>query len=453
MNYIRNHTKLLLTLFLLISIFSSVALSNSINNDDQISIPEVNYTFSKLENGLEIFVFEDHKTPLVEVSLWYKVGSLDEPEGTTGISHLLEHSMFLGTDTLMKDQVHDLVKKVGGYNNASTHWSYTKYYEELPAANLELGIAIEADRMANLKLDPDEFEREKKVVMQERRRSIESNAISSAYEEIMATAFQQSPLHHQIIGWMKDIEGITLEKLNAFYRQYYSPNNAVLVVSGDAVPEKVMQLAEKYFGSYQSRKIERININEPKQTEERVITLERLTQIPYTIMLYKLPAGNHPDITAVEFLLEVLINKSTSRINTELKQKQEIILDAGSWVNRLPIPGYAQVILIPTSEEKTKEVTKRFELELEKLIDNGITDEELLIIKKSILKELVFSRKDLKTFKDVIIAGRLDYNDPNYYQKEIKAINELTKEDLIRVAKKYFVKENRTVGYIVPLKN
>lgn len=450
---IRNNTKLLLLFFLLISLFSSTVLSEGINNDDQLSIPEVNYTYSKLENGLEIFIFEDHKTPLVEVGLWYKVGSLDEPQGITGISHLLEHTMFLGTATLLKDQIHDLVKKVGGYNNASTHRSYTKYYEVLPAANLELGIAIEADRMANLKLDPVEFDREKKVVMQERRRSIESNAISSAYEEIMATAFQQSPLHHQIIGWMKDIEEMTVQKLTAFYRQYYSPNNAVLVVTGDAAPEKVIQLAEKYFGSYQPRKIKRIHIFEPEQKEERVLTLERLTQIPYIIMLYKLPAGNHPDMTAVEFLLEVLINKPTSRINAELKQKQEIILDAGSWVSRLPIPGYAQIVLIPNSEEKIKAVTEGFELELKKLIDNGITDEELLAIKRAVLKELVFSRKDLKVFKDVIIAGRLDYNDPHHYQKEIKAINELTKEDLIQAAKKYFVKEKRTTGYIVPLKN
>lgn len=453
MKIIRNNIKFILTIFLLISIFTGVALGETADNNSRISIPEVKYSYSKLENGLEIFVFEDHKVPLVEVSVWYKVGSLDEPEGITGISHLLEHSMFLGTDTLVKDQVHKLVNKVGGFNNASTHSSYTEYYEEVPAANLELGIAIEADRMRNLKLDPAEFTREKEVVMQERRRSIENDAIRSAYEEIIATAFQQSPLHHQIIGWMKDLKRITVEDVNAFYRQYYAPNNAVLVVSGDADPKAVRQLAERYFGDYQPQKINRINTVEPEQKEERTITIEKLVKVPYIIMLYKLPAGNHPDLTAIEFMLEILINKPTSRISTELEQKQEIILGAGSWVDRLPIPGYAQVVLVPVAADKIEEVTKGFEGELKKLIENGISDEELMVLKKAVLKELVFAQKDMIKFKDTIITGCLDYNDPEYYQKEIKAINELTKEDIIRVAKKYFVKENRTVGYIIPEKN
>lgn len=449
----RRNMKFILAILVLITFFTGVAQGETFDKDKHLSVPEVKYSYSKLENGLEIFVFEDHKVPLVEVSLWYKVGSLDEPEDLTGISHLLEHMMFLGTETLAKDQVHTLIKKVGGCNNAGTHWSYTKYYGELPATNLELAIAIEADRMCNLKIDPVEFDREKEVVKQERRRSIENNPIRSAYEEIMATAFQQSPLHHQIIGWMKDIEGITVEETKAFYRQYYAPNNAVLVVSGDADPKVVKELAEKYFGAHQPQKIGRITTIEPDQQEERVITIEKMIKVPYIIMIYKLPAGNHPDMTSIEFMLEVLINKSTSRINTELKQKQKIILDAGSWISRLPIPGYAQIILIPSSEDKIEEVTEGFDLELKKLIANGITDEELRIIKKTVLKELVFAQKDLRNFKDIIIEGYLNYNDLDFYQREIKAINDLTKEDLIRVAKKFFIKENRTVGYIVPQKN
>lgn len=453
MSHLKGNRKSIIVFILLITVFTGVALGGTFNEEVPLAIPEVKYSYSKLGNGLEIFVFEDHKTPLVEVGLWYKVGSFDEPEGLTGISHLLEHTMFLGTDTLAKDQVHNLVKKVGGYNNASTHWSYTKYYQELPSTNLELAIAIEADRMRNLKINPTEFEREKEVVMQERRRSIENNPIRSAYEEIMARAFQQTPLQHQIIGWMKDIEGITVEQIEAYYRQFYTPNNAVLVVSGDADPKVVNELAELYFGDYQAQNIERIHPREPSQDEERVLTITKMVKIPYIIMIYKLPTGNHPDLTSVEILLEILINKPTSRINTELKQNQEIILDSGSWVSRLPIPGYAQVILIPSSVDKIEDVTKGFDLELSRLIENGITDEELQVIKKKVLKELIFAQKDLRSFKDIIIEGHLNYNDPDFYQKEIKAINDLTKEDLIRAAKKYFVKQNRTVGYIVPQNN
>jgi zinc protease len=252
---------------------------------------------------------------------------------------------------------------------------------------------------------------------------------------------------------MKDIKGITVEQIEDYYRQFYAPNNAVLVVFGDADPKAVKELAEQYFGNYQAQSIDRIQPIEPSQDEERALTIEKMIKIPYIIMVYKLPAGNHPDLTSIEILLEILINKPTSRINTELKQNQEVILGAGSWVSRLPIPGYAQVILIPSSVQKIETVTKGFDLELSRLIENGITDEELQVIKKKVLKELVFAQKDLKSFKDIIIEGRLNYNDPDFYQKEIKAINALTKEDLIKAAKKYFDKQNRTVGYIVPQNN
>lgn len=450
MKFFRNYLRFILAVLLTVSIFSGLVLGETAANDGQINIPEIKYSFFKLDNGLEIFVFEDHQVPLVEVSLWYKVGSLDEPEGLTGISHLLEHTMFLGTETLEKDQIHQLVEKVGGFNNAVTSFTYTKYYEELPASNLELGIAIEADRMRNLKFDPEEFEREKEVVMQERRRSIENDAIRSAYEELMTVAFQRSPLRHQIIGWMEDIKGITVEQINSFYRQYYAPNNAVLVVSGAAEPQVVKQLAERYFGGYQPQKIERIAVTEPEQNEERSIVIKKLINIPYIIMIYKLPAGNHPEMTAVEFALEILVNKASSRINTELKQKQEIILGADAWVHRLPIPGYAQIVLAPVGTDQIEEVIRGFDRELKRLIDTGVSAEEIGAVKKAVLKELAFAQRDPGNFKNRIIYGHLHYNNAGQYQEEIRAINELTPEDIVRAAEKYFVKGKRTIGYIVP---
>ena len=186
---------------LLIALSTGMAVAQKQSNSE-VFIPKIDYTEYKLDNGLQIYVLEDHKLPLVNFSVWYKVGSIDERDGISGISHLLEHTMFLGTETLKKGQIHKLVKSVGGSNNAGTYYDYTKYYEELPASKLELAMAIEADRMRNLAINPPEFKREKKVVKQERRKRVENSVFWSSLEEVQAKAWANTPLEHQIIGWM-----------------------------------------------------------------------------------------------------------------------------------------------------------------------------------------------------------------------------------------------------------
>jgi zinc protease len=439
-------------IILLVTVFTGTGWSRE-KPTDKIVVPEVKYSHFNLKNGLKIYVFEDHQVPLVEVNLWYKVGSLDEPEGITGISHMLEHTMFLGTDTLPKDRIHQLVKEVGGYSNAYTNNESTRYFEKLPTANLELAIAIEADRMGNLKIDPEEFRREKEVVKQERRRSRENDAISSALEEIKAAAFATSPLHHEVIGWMSDIDGLTAEKLREYYGRYYGPNNAILAVAGDVTPDRVFKLAEQYFGDYPSIPITRNIAVEPEQKEERKLVIKKLTNVPYIFTLYKLPEGNHPDMVAINFLLEILAGRSNSRVNLELKQKKELILGSAAWATELPVPGYALIVLVPVAEDKIEAVETGFDAELNRLIIHGVADEELRVIKKAVIKDLVFSRRNITSLASKIIVGEVRYNDPEFFKKEITYLNELTKEDIVRVAKQYFIKEHRTVGYVVPLQS
>jgi zinc protease len=414
---------------------------------EQIAIPEVKYTHFKLANGLEIYVFEDHQTPLAEVNLWYKVGSLDEPEGMTGISHFLEHLMFLGTNTLGKDQVHALVKRVGGRNNAFTSYYTTRYYEKVPGINLELAIAIEADRMGNLRIDPEEFRRERAVVQQERRRNIESDAIRSAWETIKAAAYTKSPLHHEVIGWMDDIGRLTPEKVMEYYQRYYTPNNAVLTVCGAVAPQKVYNLAQEYFGAYQPRTVKRSIMVEPKQKKEQRLTIAKVTEIPYLVMLYKLPAGNHPDMTAVRFLLKVLVDK---RVKPELEHRRELILGAGYGVDQLPVAGYAQIVLAPIDADKITIAETAFDAELKGLIRHGVKDSEFQGVKKEYLKDLVFKQRNISNVAGMVIDGVVKYNDPGYYRRQINEGQSITKADLARIAKKYFVKSQRTVGYIVP---
>lgn len=446
----KNLIRLWLVILLGIAFLCGTVYGEDPASGDRTPIPDIEYTYFTLDNGLEIYVFEDHQAPLVDVALWYKVGALDEAEGMTGISHYLEHLMFLGTDGLAKNQIHQLIKKVGGSNNAATSFQYTKYYATVPAASLELVLALEADRLGNLQLDPEEFKREKDVVLQERRMRFDNQPLSGAYETILATAFTGA-LHHQVIGWEQDIRELGIEQVKEHYQRYYAPNNAILVVAGDTNPRQVRRLAKRYFGSYAPQKIERVRPEEPVQTKERSLTIEKRIEMPYLVMIYKLPAGDHPDLAAVDFLLDILVNKPTSRLTLELEQKQEILLGAGAWVMELPVPGYAQIVLVPAAVEQIDDVKTGFESELNQLIAEGIDPQELLALKKATLKNLVFAQRELADRVEMVMAGKVNYDDPLFYQKRIQRIQALTAEDIVRVAKTYFKPEQRTVGTILPV--
>lgn len=442
-------TKLLLISLLILSCFASTALAKS-NSNQELFIPEVDYSHFRLDNGLQIYVFEDHQVPLTNFSIWYKVGSIDEPERTAGISHLLEHMMFLGTDTLKKDQIHHLVKSVGGVNNAGTTYDYTQYYEEVPSAKLELAMAIEADRMRNLRVNPKEFKRERKVVKQERRMRLENKVYNSALEKIQEKAFTKSPLKHTVIGRMDSLNNITAKDIQSYYTRYYAPNNAVMVVSGDVKPKRVYKLAKKYYGDYKPQKIKRLEVEEPEQKEEKFIKLEKMVKLPMVSMMYKIPKGDHPDIVPIEALLDIWINNATSRVKTELKQKKRMIVQTGAFPLTIRRPGYVLVYGMPMSEKMMDQVKKGMDQELHRLIEEGITDEELKVVKKKVLKKNIFQQKKTSSTARMVAQDIIRYGEPKFYQQEIKRWKNLTKKDIIRVAKKYFTENNRTVGYVVP---
>jgi len=448
----RIHKKSFIIFILLLITFITISAVQAEDADKDIFIPEVDYKYYSLDNGLELFVFEDHKVPIVNFSIYYDVGSIDEEKGLTGISHLLEHLMFLGTDTLNKGQISNMIKAVGGSENASTaHWR-TNYYETLPSSSLELAAALEADRMRNLNISEKEFQREKEVVIQERRLYIENDVFSSAVEEISAAAFKNTPLEHGIIGWREDLEESTLNDIYNYYEKYYAPNNAVIAISGDVTGERAYQLVEKYFGSYEPKKVKKADFKFLEQKEEKVVTVRKMTRVPYIVMFYKLPAGDHPDMAAVDFLHDILINNSTSRITEELKQKQNIMLAAGAYRMSLSAPGFSRIVLVPNSEENVEKVVQGFEKELQKIIDNGVSEEEIKIMKKRMTKNLILSQKDISSFSDMIIGDYIKYGRPDFYKEKIRRINNVTEADIIEAAGKYFDKSSRTTGYILPEK-
>jgi len=439
--------------FLILVVVVIFVFNFSVFGEDLIKDGFADYEKYQLDNGLNIYVIEDHSVPLVKFEMWYKVGSIDEPEGITGMSHMLEHTMFLGTDSLDKDAVHHLIKRVGGIANAGTYYDFTMYYEEVPSAKLELAMAIEADRMRNLKIPEEAFKNERSVVRQERRRTLENNFFRSAWEEIQSKAYKKSGLHHQIIGWGEDIENYNVKKVRNYYETYYAPNNAYMIVTGDVNPDEVYEMAEKYYGDYKKSKINRPEWNEPEQKKERFVKVEKVTRLPVMMGLYKMPRGNHEDIPVIGALMDILVNNPNSRIKKDLQKKQRLIVQAGGFPMALRSPSYTLLYSIPMSEEDMDKVKEGIDKHINDIIENGVTEKELKVVKKSTLKQIVFMQKDKSNFSRTIASNIVRFGNPDLYKRNLKIINNLSVEDIQRVAKKYFTKNNRTLGYVVPKKN
>ncbi|MFZ9239161.1 MAG: M16 family metallopeptidase, partial [Burkholderiaceae bacterium] len=202
----------------------------------------------RLANGLKLIVKEDHRAPTVVNMVWYRAGSVDELNGTTGVAHVLEHMMFKGTKKLKPGEFSKRVAELGGRDNAFTSKDYTAYHQQVERSRLEQVMALEADRMQNLTMDPAEFSKEIRVVMEERRLRTEDKPLSLLREALYATAFLASPYRHPVVGWMDDLQNMTAADALAWYQRWYAPNNAVVVIAGDVDPQHVLKLAEKYFG-------------------------------------------------------------------------------------------------------------------------------------------------------------------------------------------------------------
>lgn len=444
---IRKIRFLMLTVIVLSLLFSI----NSLAVEDGSVIPEFEYYNFQLNNGLEVYVFEDHSIPLVEFSIFYKVGSIDEEEGLTGISHFLEHVMFLGTETLPKGKMEELIKSVGGDYNAMTSYDFTCYLSVVPSSMLELVMAIEADRMVNLKFDPAEIEREREVLRQERRSRIENSVFMVGLEKTQAVAFEGSSLSHQIVGWMEDLNNISVEDLQKYYNKYYVPNNAVMVVAGDVEANEVKRLAEKYF-AYESREVIHQEFKLVTQDEEIVRDFELYTNLPFVWMLYRIPEGDHPDIMGINILLGILINNQSSRVKQELQNKEQLILEAEAILNSMRVPGFVMVYYFVANEEIMAEAQEAFDREIERIINEGIEEEELQIMKKALEKELIYMQRDSTSMATSIAYSKLSYNNPDLYKEQLAYVKQLTEEQLIEIARKYFRPENRVVGNIVPVK-
>jgi zinc protease len=433
-------TKQVLTLVLLLPLAAAAKVSE--------------YT---LDNGMKVIVKQDHRAPVVVSQVWYKVGSSYEPKGLTGISHALEHMMFKGTRDYGPGEFSRIISALGGDENAFTSRDYTAYFETLSAQHLERALELEADRMRNLLLDPEEFLKEIEVVKEERRLRTEDKPTGRVFEQFSAVAWRASPYQNPVIGWMHDLDNMTLDDLAAWYQKWYAPNNATLVVVGDVEPKAVLDLARRHFGPLPESDVPVLKpAVEPEQVGETRVDVKVPAKQPYVLMGYKTPivgsAGEDWEPYALTVLANVLDGGDSARLSRELVRGSAIAASAGAdYGSYSRLPGMFLLSGTPTDRHTVADVEKALRDMVASLREELIDEAELKRIVTQAIASKVFEADSL--FAQAMEIGVLETVglDWRLAEIEIDALKAVTPEQVRTVAQRYLVDQNLTVATLTPL--
>ncbi len=406
-----------------------------------------------LVNGLKVLILEEPKAPVATVQVWYKVGSRNEPVGKTGLSHMLEHMMFKGTPKVGPKQFDLLVTRNGGTSNAETQRDVSGYYEDFAAERVELGLELEADRMASLLIDEKEFLSERQVVVEERLLRIEDQPSNVLGEVMRAVAFVAHAYGRPTIGWPSDIQAWTREDLVRYYRLYYAPNNATLVVAGavkkDALLPKIQAL---YAGIPRQPDPPKVITQEPPQIGERRVYVRKEAELPLLFMVHHAPNLTHPDSFALQVLTYILGGGESARFHQKAVYEKQLASYAGADYN----PVYVDPFLLgfsagPLPGKTAEEVEQALQAEVERIQREPVTDRELQKAKNQIESEFLFAQDSVHMLANLL--GKYEtVASWKLLDGFVDGIRKVTAADVLRVAQKYLVRDNRTVAILIPIK-
>lgn len=412
----------------------------------------------RLGNGLNVIVKPDHRAPVVVSQIWYKVGSSYEHAGITGVSHVLEHMMFKGTSKHGAGEFSRIIAEHGGKENAFTGRDYTAYFQQLEVSRLPISFELEADRMRNLTLPEDEVQKELQVVMEERRLRTEDSPSALTYEQFMATAFQANAYHNPIIGWMNDLENLNRADLVEWYRLWYAPNNATLVVVGDVDSAEVIALAEKYFGSIKASDATALKPRiEPEQRGERRIEVNVQAKLPVIIMGYKTPVfrtfaeDEKWKAYALEVLAHVLDGGDSSRLSRDLIRGDEIAASVGAGYDLIARNSSLFTLEgVPSNGGNLDRIEEALRKQIKILQSELATAEELDRVKAQVTAAKVFERDSI--FYQAMQIGQLetvgiDWREGKKYAEQIANV---TAEQVRLVAQEFLVDNRLTVARLNP---
>jgi zinc protease len=410
-----------------------------------------------LSNGLKLIVREDHRAPTVAHMVWYRAGSMDETNGKTGVAHVLEHMMFKGTDKVKAGEFSRLVAAVGGRENAFTSRDYTAYFQQVEKSKLEEVMKLEADRMSNLNFDDAEFLKEIQVVMEERRLRTEDNPSSLLNEALMASAFMSSPYRHPVVGWMNDLQNMTASDARDWYRSWYKPNNATVVIAGDVDPRQILASVEKYYGAVSAKELPvRKPQIEPTQRGVKQVQVKASADSAQLTMAWKAPRLepgklDEPDPYALELLTAVLDGYDNARLNRSLVKQEKVVNDVGVGYDMISRgPALFEISATLAKGKTIEQAQSSIRKALNEIKQHGILESELKRIKVRILSEQIYKRDSI--FGQAMEIGGTEmagfsWKDIDYMLERMQSI---TPEQVQAVAKKYLVDDQLTIATLDP---
>ncbi len=406
-----------------------------------------------LDNGLKVLISEDHKVPLAIFQVWYRVGSRYEVPGKTGLSHFLEHMMFKGTTNYSSKEFSRIIQRNGGIDNAFTTKDYTAYFEEMASDRIGIPVELESDRMTSLIIDPKETASERSVVMEERRMRYEDDPQNSLFEKTLATALMTHPYRRPVIGWMSDISLLQREDLYRHYREYYSPDNAFIVVVGDVNSDEILKKIRVAFGNKKGADVGKVTATrEPDQKGEKRIYLRKEAEMPYILIGYHVPSFPDKDSFALDVLSSILSDGKSSRLYRSLVYEGKIAINAGSEYDGMHIDPFLFFLFgTPARGRTVAELEKRLYDEVDSLKAAPPSEREVQKAKNQIEASFIFGQDSL--YMQAMKIGMFEIlGDWRLKDSYLEGIRKVTPEDVRCAAKKYLTEDNRTVGILVPVK-
>lgn len=409
-----------------------------------------------LPNGLQLIVKEDHRAPVVISEIWYKVGGSYEPDGITGISHMLEHMMFQGTSKYPEGVLARLIDENGGKMNAMTTADYTMYYQKLANDKLSLSFKLESDRMRNLNLQQKNYDKEKQVVINERRMRTENDPQSTTFERFNAAAFLGNPYYQPVVGWMSDLQNMQLEDVRNWYNTWYAPNNAIVVVVGDVEPEKVYQLAQQYFGPLKPQTLPAVKPHGIiKALGQKFVNVNMPAKLPFLLIGYNVPAHTTQPKSwepyALEVLAAILGQDDSSRLAKNLIRGNEIATSADvgySLYSRLP--GLFIFAAVPAQSQTVSSLKEALFDQVKQLQTSLVTEKELSRVKTKLVANKTYKLDSISAqASDIgsLVAVGLPWEEADNYYRQIEQV---TAQQVQDVAKKYLVQEAATIAVLTP---